>query len=306
VRRSRTHHKIGTPRIFGQVLVGFIQLGERNPENCLDLIRWANSLKTQERSLPPASLLQAYKGYIKEALLYPTCVLRGEPDLRSKFVIFGIPRSGSTLLVGLLDSHPQIHCEGELLIHRLFFPRSYINCRYKRCQKDAFGFKLLVDHFETQKIQDARQFLKELEDNGYRIIYLRRDNLYRAALSSLYGSFIGKYHLSQKQENQPREKMVVDPEALLSKLKRFEYLASQQRAILGDLPHLDIVYEKDLVVSEQHQNTIDRISGFLGLSRSQVHSDLIRVTTEDVSGFVENATELETMISISPYAKYLE
>ncbi len=33
----------------------------------------------------------------------------------SKFIIFGQGRSGSTLLKQLLDSHPEITCEGELL-----------------------------------------------------------------------------------------------------------------------------------------------------------------------------------------------
>ena len=226
--------------------------------------------------------------------------------LLSKFVILGIPRSGSTLLVSLLDSHPQIHCEGELLTYRLFFPRSYINCHSKLCRKDVFGFKLLVDHFETQKIQDGRPFLEELSWGGYQIIYLRRQNLYRAALSSLYGAFIGKYHLSQGSGNQLRIAMVVSTEELLAKLQRFEYLASRQAEIIGDLPCLEVFYENDLAEGNQHQPTIDRISDFLGIPCAQAHSQLIRVTTDEVSGFVENAAELDEYLRSSPYSKYLD
>ena len=36
----------------------------------------------------------------------------------SEFVVFGMGRTGSSLLVSLLDSHPAICCEGEILNHQ--------------------------------------------------------------------------------------------------------------------------------------------------------------------------------------------
>src|SRR5262245_59649309 len=77
--------------------------------------------------------------------------------MKTRFVIYGQSRSGSTLLVELLDSQPNVDCDNELfnevkefrrrLISRLvkFCPYSYVDHKSRRCACDAYGFKFLVN-----------------------------------------------------------------------------------------------------------------------------------------------------------------
>ena len=202
-----------------------------------------------------------YKGYIKEALLYPICIYKPEKKNGKKFIIFGVPRSGSTLLVSLIDVHPEIHCEGELWSHRLLFPEHFVDCRVRLNKKDIFGFKLLVTHFERQNVEDPNLTISKFYENGFQIISLVRRNLYRAALSTLYAEYSGKTHLRQTDKKSFVRKMLVDPETLLQKLDRFDYLSKRHTQSLEGIPHLDISYEDDLMDESCHQNTIDRIFG---------------------------------------------
>ncbi len=43
---------------------------------------------------------------------------------KSKFIIFGQGRSGSTLLMELLDSHPEIKCDSELFTKECGYERN--------------------------------------------------------------------------------------------------------------------------------------------------------------------------------------
>jgi len=42
-----------------------------------------------------------------------------------KFAIFTLPRTGSTLMVKTLDSHPQIFCAGEIFFYKRRRPSSW-------------------------------------------------------------------------------------------------------------------------------------------------------------------------------------
>jgi len=250
--------------------------------------------------------LENYRGYVKEAIYYPTFTFRQKRDPSQKFLIFGFPRSGSTLLVSLLDSHPKVHCEDELLYRKLRFPMYYIQCHARLSRAEVYGFKLLVDHFETQGIEDPATFFTNLYEDGYQVIYLKRRNLLRAALSSLYGYFLGKFHHSQSEGELHREKMRVRPQELEAKIQRFEYLAGQQKKILGALPCLEIAYEDDLLDASCHQVTIDKIADYLRIPSARVDTPLVKVATEDISDFVENSEEVLAFIRGTEYARYLD
>ncbi len=246
-----------------------------------------------------------YKGYIKELLLYPYCLTIHKRHPIKKFLIYGFPRSGSTLLVSLLDAHPDIHCEGELLIHPLFDPRRYIDCNASICRKEIFGFKLLVDHFETQNIESPATFLSSLVQSGYLIINLVRRNLFRAALSSLYASFIGKTHIKKTDGEIRRIPMHVDPTVLLRKIKRFEDLEYNHSISLKDFTYQTICYEDDLLTKSKQQATVDRICEYLRIASAPVDTNILRTTSDDVEDFVENYAEISASLENSEYERFL-
>lgn len=62
------------------------------------------------------------------------------PDPPRKFVIFAQGRSGSTLLTSTLDSHPDIHCDDEILIVPRAFPPPL--CRASGATVPSAGLRL--------------------------------------------------------------------------------------------------------------------------------------------------------------------
>jgi LPS sulfotransferase NodH len=110
----------------------------------------------------------------------------------TQFVVLSQMRSGSTWLVSLLDSHPEIQCLGELLrppgskrvplivnkLDRKFADDEYRHHNYREYLQAAFalspdkkahGFKLMLGH-------NATVLNEVIADPKWRIIFLRRDN----------------------------------------------------------------------------------------------------------------------------------
>lgn len=111
----------------------------------------------------------------------------------TKFVIYHQPRSGSTMLWGILGNHPQIYCEREIFHQQFEKTTNYCYSKYKSAKEyletffypmidskqRAFGFKLqgyqarpnLPDP-ETE-LTDVREYIRS---EGYKIIIPYRLN----------------------------------------------------------------------------------------------------------------------------------
>jgi hypothetical protein len=123
------------------------------------------------------------------------------PSLR--LVIFGSGRTGSSLLMDLLNSHPEIECEDEIPSHRVLSARRFLDARAALSRRPVFGFKLKLHHLTTQGITDPAAFLGRLHAGGCRIVHLTRRDRLRQALSSA----VARQRLAQHQTvagRQPR------------------------------------------------------------------------------------------------------
>ena len=246
-----------------------------------------------------------FGGYISEVILYSNYLFQRKREPSIKFVIFGYQRTGSTLLVNLLDSHPQIECEGELLLNRMAFPKHYLKYRARLSSNDIFGFKLLTPHFDYQKFDNPDQFMIDLNDSGYKIIKLKRNNIFRTALSLLYAINSGRFHFQQSSVNKEVQKINVDPSDLLEKLQWIEFTSLLTERVSKNIPLMEIVYEDDLLNPAYHQVTVDRISDYLGIPHAVVHTKLVKYT-DDISQLISNVEEINSFIRNTKYAKYLE
>ena len=80
-----------------------------------------------------------------------------------------VGRSGSTLLVSLLDSHSQIFCDNEIYHRKVFAPWKYLRLRSRMGGKPVYGFKLLTYHLGLTLGMEKSQFndyLRELHEKG--------------------------------------------------------------------------------------------------------------------------------------------
>ena len=82
------------------------------------------------------------------------------------------------------------------------------------------------------------------------------------------------------------------------------FLEAEKR-IVAKYPHIEIVYENDLLKHESHQDTINRILRFLALPRVSVKTDLKKVNTQHISDLVENYTEFESCLKTNNWTRFI-
>jgi LPS sulfotransferase NodH len=133
--------------------------------------------------------------------------------IEKKFVIFTKGRSGSTALVSLLKSQPEIQCDGEILSNFIPTPMHYVLAKTHSSTKPIYGFKLITHQLvKVQPLKKPTEFLKELHQQGYKIIYLRRENLVQLAISNIRAREFG-FHI-KKNNNAKHKKTNIDIQTL--------------------------------------------------------------------------------------------
>lgn len=188
-----------------------------------------------------------------------------------KFAILCTPRTGSTWLHTLLNSHPQIHSLGEV-IYEGQSNRPTLEEIYRPQPKSilAVGFKLFygITHEGYQKLtQDV------LEDPTIRLIHLIRRDIgaqlksYRIAEKGKVWSQTGKTTQETHQAISEKELAQFSQNLQLARKRIKEEVSSHSQA------YLPIAYE-DLV--EQQEATTRKIMAFLEVRRRTLYSLLTR------------------------------
>lgn len=219
-----------------------------------------------------------------------------------RFVIVTTGRTGSELLVSLLDSHPQIICDSEILSIPRAHPGRFVLRRSSlaRARRCAYGFKLVAEHARLQSPHDREGFLRGFAERGFRIIVLERRDLLQQVVSSVRG--IETQHHHRQRDHQEFRPMRVDPVAVLCALAWFEDAVSFVRTALAGAPVLDLVYEDDLLDPECQQRTADRVCDYLGLPPARVQTDLVKIAPRSVADQLENFDEVAALLSQTRFA----
>ena len=225
-------------------------------------------------------------------------------------LLFSQSRCGSTLLMDLLNSHPDVDCRNEIYIEAPFFPVPLRRSLERRRRAAVFGFKLQVHQFDQKvRVRSPRAFVEQLVDDGYTIVYLRRSNVLRHALSEVVRSASGLTHVRSDAQAETVERasrrVVVDIDALRAAMEVREYYWEAADAILDGLPHLDVEYGRDLLEPERHQIVADAVFEALGLTSVAVSTKLRRINAHTIPELVENYEELATALEGTRWRTYL-
>jgi hypothetical protein len=218
---------------------------------------------------------------------------------KTRFLIFGGGRSGSTLLSRLLDSHPDIRCERELfnpgngyLANGLFLdvlrfvPYPYIMWRSARAGAQAYGFKLMLGHVHAPRLA-----LNVLALLGWRILHIQRQSLADQALSELVSLRTGRWQRT-RGESAASPRIRLEREDFLNELRRMrEGRLIEQRALAG-IAHHDVVYERDLADPGSWPETSTAVCRYLGVADRRLTANLVKVYDEPYATIVENYDEL--------------
>ncbi|WP_439343898.1 hypothetical protein [Vacuolonema iberomarrocanum] len=214
------------------------------------------------------------------------------PSKYKRFVIVSQGRTGSSLLSDLLDQHPLIRCQSEILNHKVYFPITFIKGMATYYHHHCWGFKVKPAQLRNRQKVDAELFLRQLADEGFTFIQLTRSNLARRTLSALVGYARGSYH--KLEQGQPLEPVTIDPAQLLTAINRSIKNQEEENDCMQQVEHLRLVYEDDLFSSEVQVETAQRIFRFLELPDidAPVQSRFLKVSSANLRDDVENFSEL--------------
>ncbi len=234
---------------------------------------------------------------------------------QGKFIIFAMWRSGSTLLAQLLNSHSEVFCDIELFLRfykmdynkTILFPHTYIKGCASRFEEKTYGFDLKLYQIKNcvpKSKGTPKDFITKLHDNGWKIIYLKRTNLVRQAISNLVAHERQQWN---DWQNKPivRSKVAINDENLLNLIEDIEKLTAEEFEIIKDIPHIKVNYEKDLLRSDDHQKTSDQIFKYLGLNKHPVEARTKRLSFDNLEDVVENYSDVVNKLERTEYLKYL-
>ena len=256
--------------------------------------------KPSEALLPLAARLRRRA---PELAAYGRACYRPQPQRR--FVIFAQGRTGSWLLHDFLNTHPDISCDKEVLDRPVVSPHWFIRGLAASASASLYGFHAQLRHLRDVQGLHPGRYLGDLHRRGWKIIHLRRDNYLRQSVSAMIAVKRGRW---TEAVDSPRQtiKSHIDPAELWSWLERRESSRVAEQAALAGLPHLELVYERDLLRPACHQQTMDRVFDYLEISPCEITANLRRISGDDLAGCIENFDEVSALLRGSRFAHFLE
>lgn len=233
----------------------------------------------------------------KKALNVRHSLLRIAGDNQYKrFIVLSRSRTGSNLLISLLNSHPHIHTEGEIF-------RNLNGKNYKKVLAKAFGkrpyqikakgFKIFYYHPQDDSSCEIWDELQSLED--LHIIHLKRRNILRTLLSRKIAGIQDVWSVNSNQRQHKLNKKNVSVSFTVDELnKGFKQTKEWEKAgdkIFRDHPLLPIDYEE---LVNDRKNTLRKVVGFLGVEYIQLKTGLKKQNTKGLRETITNYDELKS------------
>jgi LPS sulfotransferase NodH len=245
----------------------------------------------------------------------------------TRAIILTSQRSGSTLLVSSLQSHPEILCRGEILIAGIGtpFPRMLETNRhaaklvrfalsgawhptrlmgrfYDVPGPRAHVFKAMYNHLAPPWTRDWLVRQKDI-----RVIHLQRRNLLKQYVSYL---LMGRRRekkgwLPNTTEPVAAIRIRVSPDKAIRYFRRMQDTYPRFADLFREHDVLPLVYE-DMVDAEQITTaTALELCDFLQVSRRPLTTPYIKINPESLRDIVINYDELSAALRPTEYAAYL-
>ena len=246
------------------------------------------------------------------------------------FVIVGMPRTGSTLLLRALQQHPDIQAYGELFhwleservapyhaIHLrsatlgfdaasgdpLEFLREWVwgesNARF-----EAVGFKIFAEHAVDHSSPD---FFKSLRSQfpGLRVLHIQRPNYLDVLASWLMAQQTGEWFVPSDAEPAGVASPTIsaspdEAEAFFSRMESADRFFVETFFSGAYLP---VTYED---LSQDLQATCDGIFDFLGIKRSPVVPLIRKQIDRDIREVVSNYNQLARHFADTPFSRFFK
>lgn len=251
------------------------------------------------------------------------------PGQPTRFVVLATQRSGSTWVVDMLDSHPQVTAYGELMLSPekdMMLPRDveyfseflarqsprarrlgshvlslrFVAGVFERTNGDAIGFKLMYDDFMRNP-----ELLGYLAAKRVRIIHVVRENVLDVVISREAAQAKGLYHVWGERQVEPVS-VELDTKHLIGRLRMLEL---QQRFARRWVPLLrtpvyEAVYEELL----RDPSGFGKLLGVLGADASRsgaLGSSLKKVVRNDHADVIANYEAVRRVLAGTRFERLL-
>jgi len=211
-----------------------------------------------------------------------------------RFIVLARARTGSNMLMSILDSHPNIRAGKREIFCRLE-GRHYKDLLAKSFRKSprhikARGFKIFYYHPSDGPCDDLWNDLVKMED--LYIIHLKRRNILRSVVSQEIAKKSGHWERQSGQETDLKDKAVTltteDLDAHFHRTREFEERGDE---MFKDHPMITVYYED---LADNPDGAFDEIMDFLGLPHGQPQTNLVKQNPESLKDLITNYDELES------------
>jgi len=233
---------------------------------------------------------------------------------QKKFLIYTRGRTGSTVLTDLLNCHPDVFCDYEIFNlsntkTKVRYPRLYIDSCAKRAVlkgKQVYGFKVKIEQFRDEhNYPDDIDLFNRLNDDGWKFIYLKRENSLNHKISGIISNKTNVFHV-KRDKDFSHGRINIDCQLLLDILNWGDELDRMEEDKIDGIPHLKLVYENDLLDNSKHQSTADKAFSFLGVDSHQVNTRLKKIIPANLRDIILNYDEMVEFLKGTKFACYLE
>lgn len=223
-----------------------------------------------------------------------------------KFIVLSRNRTGSNMLISMLNSHPSIYARYEII--RTLDGNSVpdvlnkIYSRYPRFVK-AVGFKIFYYHPVDDESGTVWNKLREMED--LYIIHLKRRNILRTILSKeiaqMTEAWTKRYHRGTIVSGE--KKVHLDENELLKAFKQTRYWETTYEHIFRSHPMIEIYYE-DLLNNTNAE--FQKITDLLDLKFCNARTTFQKQNPERMSELIINYQSIKKSFSNTEWSLFFE
>lgn len=245
------------------------------------------------------------------------------------FMITCAARTGSTLLMSYLQSHPEILCHGEIYGVKEVggILGTYGKCQqedpeYKKALKDyrdqqphTFLYKIALDRqghknvgFKLKHDELVRPYMAQTRhliqaDTDIKIIHLRRDNLLARYLSWYLVNYVTGVTMRLEGQELPETKKVnLNPAKCLANFQEAERRYAFFKGMFSKHPTFEVSYEE--LIGDQREDTLKYIQEFLGVKHCNLGTKMVKLGKDDLHEVIENYEELKQFFEKTKYASF--
>jgi LPS sulfotransferase NodH len=223
-----------------------------------------------------------------------------------KFIIITRSRTGSNLLISLLDSHPNVEANEELFnrIHGRSCKSIWneVFCKKPKRIKQV-GFKIFYYHPLDSSDRSVWDYIKN--DKSIYIIHLKRHNLLRTLISKKIAEKTNNWSQtsSHNRSNTPPKLIMFDKDEFFEDFETTKKWETETDIEFSNHKILSVVYE-DLI--SDIKGSMNNMQNYLDLETFELTTKLKRQNPEKLKDLVQNYDIMIREISKSKWSYLLD